>query len=160
MWSISWTGEGVGEGHAGQGIWVWGMKLLSFPQSWSWHWGSRQMGPQGKAIGDSFSVDQNSKTKIARWLEEKAGPCTDHVFLVTEVGDLPNHTCAEKAPWRPKREQCQGMVYLGTFSVGCVLAKSCVCTYARILGYTKYGLWTRWIRMTGQRKPRRNAPWR
>ena len=33
------------------------------------------MGPyQDKAIGDSFPMDQNSKTRIVQQLREKAGP--------------------------------------------------------------------------------------
>ena len=52
------------------------------------------MGPQGKAMGDSFSVDQNTKTKIAGWLGGKVGPCTDHIFLITEVRRPPQpHMC-------------------------------------------------------------------
>ena len=59
--------------------------------------------PQGKAVGDSFSVDQNSKIRIAGQLREEAGPCLDYMFLFSESGDCPDHTCTEKAPWRPKR---------------------------------------------------------
>ena len=41
--------------------------------------------PQGKAIGDSFYIDGNSKTRIAGQLREAAGPCTGHIFLVSKV---------------------------------------------------------------------------
>ena len=45
--------------------------------------------PQGRAIGDSFPVDRNSKTRIAGQLRQEAGPCKDHVFLFLEVRRLP-----------------------------------------------------------------------
>ena len=41
--------------------------------------------PQGKAIGDSFPVDRNSKRRIVGQLRQEAGPCTDHVFLFLKV---------------------------------------------------------------------------
>ena len=45
--------------------------------------------PQGKAIGDSFSIDRNSKTRITGQLREEAEPCTDHVFLIPKARDPP-----------------------------------------------------------------------
>ena len=125
MWSISWIGGGVGVGHAGQGIWLRGMKLLSFPQSWSWHWGSSQMGPQGKAMGDSFSVDQNTKTKIAGWLGGKVGPCTDHIFLIPKVRRPPQPHTHKKCSLEAKGELCQGVFYPDTFSVKFMLRDPC-----------------------------------
>lgn len=50
----------------------------------------------GKVMGDSFLVDQNSEMRIVGQLSEEAGPCPDHAFLVLEVRDPPNHTCAER----------------------------------------------------------------
>ena len=50
--------------------------------------------------------------------------------------------------------------YSDAFSLKSILTKSCVCTRWRILRYTKYGPWTRQIKMIGQRKPRRNAPYK
>ena len=41
--------------------------------------------PRVKQVGDSFSVYQNSKTRIAGQLKEEAGPCKDHIFLVPKV---------------------------------------------------------------------------
>jgi len=49
---------------------------------------------QGKVIGDSFSMDQNSKRRIAGQLREEVGPCTEHIFLISKSG-LPDHTCTE-----------------------------------------------------------------
>ena len=40
---------------------------------------------QGKAIGDSFSVDQNPKMRTTGELEEEAGPSPDHIFLILAV---------------------------------------------------------------------------
>ena len=40
---------------------------------------------QGKAIGDSFPVDRDSKTRITGQLGEEAGLCPDHIFLIFEV---------------------------------------------------------------------------
>ena len=62
-------------------------------------WGKRQIPPlhHGKATGDSFSADWNSKTRIAEQLREEAGPCPDPLFLVLEGRRTPDHTCAEKA---------------------------------------------------------------
>ena len=40
---------------------------------------------QGKATGDSFTTDQNSKTRIAGYLREKAGPSPDYIFLILKV---------------------------------------------------------------------------
>ena len=42
-----------------------------------------------KAIGDSFSSGQNSKTGVGGQLREEAGPCTDHIFLVPKVEASP-----------------------------------------------------------------------
>jgi len=40
---------------------------------------------QGKAIGDWFPVDWNSKVRKAGQLREETGPLPDHVFLTLEV---------------------------------------------------------------------------
>ena len=47
---------------------------------------------QGKAVRDLFSVDLNFKTRTAGQLREEAGPCTDHILLVPNSGDLLNCT--------------------------------------------------------------------
>ena len=50
------------------------------------------------------------------------------------------------------------MFYPDAFSVGSIFAKRCVRTEGRILRYTKHGLWTRQIKMMGQRKSGGSAP--
>ena len=40
---------------------------------------------QGKTIGDSFLIYQNSKRRIAGQLREEARPCPDHIILILEV---------------------------------------------------------------------------
>ena len=52
------------------------------------------MGPS-RVIGDSFSMDQNSKRRIAGQLREEVGPCTEYIFLISKSG-VPDHTCTEK----------------------------------------------------------------
>ena len=51
--------------------------------------------PQDKAIGDSFSIDRNSKTRIAGQLREEAEACTYHVFLIPKARDPPTK-CLQK----------------------------------------------------------------
>ena len=55
-------------------------------------------GPSRGAIGDSFSVDQNSKTRIAEQLREEAGPCPDYIFLFSESGDHPTMHAQKRLP--------------------------------------------------------------
>ena len=38
--------------------------------------------PQGKAVGNSFPIDQNSKMRIAGQLREEAGACPDTVLIM------------------------------------------------------------------------------
>lgn len=47
--------------------------------------GGRSPPNQGKAIGDPFPIEWNSKKRIVGQLEEEAGPCPDLVFLILEV---------------------------------------------------------------------------
>ena len=49
--------------------------------------------PQVKAIGDSFSIDQNSKTRIAGQLRRR---------FVPEVRRPPQPHMSRKGSWRPK----------------------------------------------------------
>ena len=58
--------------------------------------------PQGKAIGDSFYIDRNSKTRTAGQLREEAGPDSDHILLLSEVRRPPGPYMHRKTPWRPK----------------------------------------------------------
>ena len=106
--------------------------------------------PQSKAIGDSFSIDGNSKTRTAGQLREAAGPCSDHIFL--EVRRLPWPYMSNKGSLEARGEFCQGMFYPDTLLVESILAKRCVHTQGWILRYTKHGLWTRQIKLIGQRK--------
>ena len=46
--------------------------------------------------------------RIAGQLREEAGPCPDHIFHFSKSGDLPNHTCAEKASWRLEESHVKG----------------------------------------------------
>ena len=112
--------------------------------------------PQGKAIGDSLSIDQNSKTRIAGQLREEAGPCTDHIFLIPKVKRPPQTHMAQKRLLRSQR----GVMSRDVLPIGLCGRIHLDHTHGRILRCTRYGLWTRQIRMTGQRKPRRNAPHR
>ena len=111
-------------------------------------WGRREIPHltphhQDKATGNSFPIDQNSRTRRAGQLREKAGPCPDHVFLILKVRrPLGLHMC-RKVPWWSKRN----------------IVKGCMHTHGRIPRYTKYGLQTRQIIMIGQRKPEKNAPY-
>ena len=58
--------------------------------------GRRPPPPPGKPIGDSFPVDRNSKMRITGQLNQEAGPCPDHVYLIPKSGELPGNTCREK----------------------------------------------------------------
>ena len=49
--------------------------------------------PQGRAIGDSFSIAHKSKTRVARQLRAEAVPCTDHLTLKSKD---PVHQHAQK----------------------------------------------------------------
>ena len=64
--------------------------------------------PQGKAIGDSFHKDRNSKTSIVGQLREEAGSYPDTDFLFSQSRELPDHSSAEKVPWRSKRSYVEG----------------------------------------------------
>ena len=57
---------------------------------------------QGKAIGDSFSTDQNFKIRIAGPLWEEAGPCSDYTFFLPEVRTPPPPYMHREAFWRSK----------------------------------------------------------
>ena len=94
--------------------------------------------PQGKAIGDSFYIDGNSKTRIAGQLREEAGPCTDHIFLVSKVRRPSGPHMGRAGSLEAKRESCQGMFYC--LVAGSMLAKGRACTHGRILRCTKYGV--------------------
>ena len=51
--------------------------------------------PQGKAIEDSFSGDQNSTWRTAGQVREEAVPCPDHIFPILEVRRLPSYIRAK-----------------------------------------------------------------
>ena len=64
--------------------------------------GGRCPASQGKAVGDSFPVDQDSKMTITGQLREKAGPCPDHIFLIFKVRRPAQPHMHRKTPWRSK----------------------------------------------------------
>ena len=111
----------------------------------------------GKVIGHSLPVDWQSMTRIAGQLREEARPCPDN-FSFSKSGDLPNHTCAEKLLGGQREVMPREAHHPQSFAVEFILAKRCMSTHGRILRYIKYRLWTRKVKMIGQRKPRRNAP--
>ena len=53
---------------------------------------------QGKEIGDSFSVDQISKTRIAGQLRDEARPYPSHIFLIFEVRRPSQPQICRRAP--------------------------------------------------------------
>ena len=63
---------------------------------------------QGKILGDPFSVDQNSKTRIAEQLREEAGSYPDHIFLLCQARRLPQPHMHRKSPWRSKGSDAKG----------------------------------------------------
>ena len=75
---------------------------------------------QGKATGDSFPVDRNSKTRIAEQLREEAGPCPDHTqttyFSFSKSGDLTNHTCTERILGSQRGVMSRDALPIGLFS--------------------------------------------
>ena len=92
--------------------------------------------PQGRATGDSLSIDGNSKTRTEgqlRWvgwdLPRPHISCSrsQKTALTTQV---------QKGSLEAKGEWCQGMFYPNAFSVKSILAKRCMHTYGRVLRYT------------------------
>ena len=68
------------------------------------------------------------------------------------------NTYVQKGSLEVKAESCQLMFYPEAFLIKSILAKRHVHTHGRILRCTKYGLWTRQIKMIGQRKPGKHTP--
>ena len=62
----------------------------------------------GKAIGESFPMDGNSKMRIVGRLKEKARPCLDHIFPILEVRRPPWPHILRKFHWRPKGSDAKG----------------------------------------------------
>lgn len=58
--------------------------------------------PQDKAIGDSVSIDPNSKTRIAGQLREDTGCCPDHIFFFLTVSGPPWPHMHRKGDLQPK----------------------------------------------------------
>ena len=79
--------------------------------------------PQGKATGDSLSIDRNSKTRIAGQLRP-GGLISPYFLLSSQETALTAH--AQKGSLEAKGEQCQGMFYPDAFSVKSILAKRCM----------------------------------
>ena len=57
---------------------------------------------RGKAVGNSFLMERNSKMRMAGQLRKTARPCSDHIFLTFEVRRLPPPHMHRKASWRSK----------------------------------------------------------
>ena len=88
----------------------------------------------GRAIGDSFPMDWNSKTKAAGQLREEAGPYPGHVFLILEVKRPPQPHMCRKGSFEVKEGvMSKDILYLYTYSswLKSNLAKRCVRTYKR-----------------------------
>ena len=62
--------------------------------------------PRVKAIGDLFSIDWNSKTRLSGQLR-KGNSAQTIYFSFPNSGDLLDHRCTEKTPW----SLCEGMFY-------------------------------------------------
>ena len=52
------------------------------------------------------------------------------------------------------------MLYPDAFVVGPILTKRCISIHRRILRHTKYELWTRQIKIIGERKPEKKKPYK
>ena len=102
---------------------------------------------------------------ITGQLREEAGPCPDRRQETTcssflKSGDLLT-THAQKGSLEVKTGVMpSGQIYPQASLVESILAKRYTRTHGKILRYTRYGLWTRQIKMIGPRKPRRNAPYK
>jgi len=94
--------------------------------------------PQGKAIGASLAIDQNSKTRIAGQLREEAGPCTDHIFLIPKVKRPPQTHMAQKRLLGSQR----GVMSRDVLPIGLCgrIHLDHIHTHGRILRCTRYGL--------------------
>ena len=118
-------------------------------------WGRRRWGPQLKAIGDSFPMDENSKNSRAI----KRGGWTLH---------RPHIFCS-------RSQETSSTIHVQKRLLGgqrgvmsrdalprCLFSRIHLgmCTHGKILRYTKHGVWTRQIKIIGQRKPGRNAPYK
>ena len=95
--------------------------------------------PRVKRFRDSFLMDRNSRTRIAGYVREEAGPWPDDTFLFLKSEDLPDHTCTERLLGGQREVMPRDVPYPYAFSVKSILAKRCVCTHGRILRCTKYG---------------------
>ena len=113
----------------------------------------------GKAIGDSFCMDQNSKMRKAGQLGGGRMDLSQTTyFSFPKSVDFPDHTCTERLTGDQRGRWCQGMLYAYICLIKSILAKRCFHTHGRIMTYTKYGLWSRKIKKFGQRKTGRNVP--
>ena len=108
---------------------------------------------QGKAIGDLFIMDWNSKMRIAGQLRGGLALLRPHISH-SQSQEIFLTTHAQKFSLEIKGEWCQKMFYPYASSVESILAKRCMYTHRRILRFTPCGPWTWQIKMPGQRKPR------
>ena len=100
-----------------------------------------RLAPQGKAIGDSFSVDWNSKN--SRAIKERDWALLRQHISCSRSQETSPTTHVQKGSLEAKGESCQGMFCSDAFSVKFNLAKRWMSTHRRTLRYTKFGLWTR-----------------
>ena len=100
-----------------------------------------RLAPQGRAIGDSFSVDWNSKN--SRAIKEGDWALLRQHISCSRSQETSPTTHVQKGSLEAKGESCQGMFCSDAFSVKFNLAKKLMRTHRRTLRYTKFGLWTR-----------------
>ena len=116
-------------------------------------WQERDGLPQGKATGDSFLVDF-SKTRNSR-TTKGGGRALPRHFSFLKSEDLLHHMYTERLLVGQRRSHANGC---STHMWKNPSWLRDACTHGRILRYTKYELWTRQIKMIGQRKTGRNTP--
>ena len=118
-------------------------------------WGRRRWGPQLKAIGDSFPMDENSKNSRAI----KRGGWTLHrpQIFCSRSQETSSTTHVQKRFLGGQR----GVMSRDALP-RCLFSRIHLRmrTHGKILRYTKHGVWTRQIKIIGQRKPGRNAPYK
>ena len=78
---------------------------------------------QSKAIGDSFPVGLNSRTRLAGQLRERSGPCLDHVFLLLKVRRPPRLHCTERLLGDQRGVMSKDVLCPYVFWVKSILAK-------------------------------------
>ena len=95
-------------------------------------------------IGDSFLTDRNFKMRIRENLREEARPCPDHIFLIHESVQLPDHAGAKKHLGSQGRVmQTNARLPTGSL-VDSILAKRCLSIHGSDLGWPQPAIaWSR-----------------